>query len=378
MNEFQRLCLWASATDPETLEKCPNQSFMARGALGILFLVNYIILACVWLKVGHHYGGWIAAIVLGGLIPNAMLAFDRLLALDYRVGPQKPTKWIIVIRVWVALSLTILSSLTFTLERASSTLHERQLRNWNRANFELRQELKDKAEREIVRIGEEQTALKEHRKEVAESESTTPSELATARASLNKALYQRGNEKAGLEGAHEGEGAKYRVQDERVTYFQTQFNELKNKLDAKDKELGEIDRQLADLDKKMAQAEATRIKDMGSLNKQMEEDPRFVPLAQGIFADVSTLCELFNDPIVGAGAKITFLVIFSALSALEMLALISLNHLVITEYDYRLRNKHDEGIARADSDSLPYIEELRERLPMPQIIPFPPPESAEG
>lgn len=381
MQKISNVLYWLSGTDSEIIGECSVRDKMIKSGLGLIFLINYFILLLTWSKVGYRYFG-IVGLIPGILTPTAFLAFDRLIAMSQRrmTGPLAvyndnvhSTKNEIRLRVFMALSLTIMTTLTFQMSLADSIIREKADIEWKKDNADLRNDTvkfirakyADMRQKTTTAISALEKDLKvaEDRKAVASKES-----LESSRKSLEAFGLARG-EQGGLEkyaGSKvvSGQGVKMNTADAIANAEKAHKEETTAIFKDAEKKVNDITQNIEKLQNELVGISKSENDELAKLDDAISNNPLYVPKREGLFSDITIFMELFGDPKYAKGVWLGCISTWLFLICLELLALIGLYSAPTGTYDLKMMIK----IRQEAGDAIGAYETRRTDNTRPDVI----------
>jgi hypothetical protein len=317
-----------------------NQSCSIQYAtLGLVFALNYVLLAAAWIKVGWAYWGAVGVFVPGLAVPTLfILGVDRLVAMRSRplsgeLAAYSPPgsagmKLEPLLRVCMAVALSSLTTLTFMMSASAPSIAKLHARDAVLANANLRNELEARVEGQYLLA----TTQAQAREEVAEAErksqQTRAESLAVRLEEVQLAVRQARDgaamEAGGLGTRLQGKGPRWEAQQQLALQNEQSAADLSMQL-----RQARNARQAAQADLAQARADATlaldkRNNDLADLDYRVKIDPRYTAPVNGLFADAAAFLRLFSDPQVGSGFWLMAVLGGPVMLVLETASLIAL------------------------------------------------------
>jgi hypothetical protein len=368
---------WFSGTDNETIRACAPRDRRHRTALGLVFILNYVVLIVVWVKVGIRYFGW-GGFIPGLLVPSVFLALDRIFAMRHRrlTGElavydtgRVDSKAEVRLRIAIALALSLATTFTFQMDRAGSLIRERMQVQWEAANSQLREEIATQVKTEYAK---KKAYFQQYMKPLQEQRTNANNLLVEAQRAEQEssdktrlAREEQLREEGGLDGRPAGRGRKFYAQQGLTELHEGIAAEVKSRqqaiiavIEGLDKQLSGIADSLRDLDK----SETDQLAKMDTL---MQQDSRYVPKKNiELFSDAAIFVGLFFDPEVALGMWLLSLLMWVSLLVMELAALIAISILPPSSYDIaliaglrvdaaRFVKAAETRLAQGDADSPP-------------------------
>jgi uncharacterized protein DUF4407 len=350
MNNINYFFWWMAGSDKDCLEVATNRARKLHTALGIAFLVNFVLLMIIWTKVGIHFFGF-PGIVLGLLIPcGLVLGIDRIIAMRprplrgelavYGIRNDRGTITETIIRVFLSAVLCIASTFTFQLVQSHSLIAAKAADNANNANRALRQEMVE----QIIAVN------KKHQDLIAMQEKSKTSHLAnlietqreatnTEHEALTEARNAQGEriaEIAGHGSYAKGDGPKAKGHKKIADLNEAIAAEARRRKEVTTRTINQVSKELLELKTQVMKSESEKNLLLDGVAEKMRTDPRYVAQKSGLFAEATIFVRLFNDPDVAAGIWVTSIMTFGILFVLELIALVALLLTPSSSYDIAL------------------------------------------
>lgn len=373
MNKLKYFFWWMAGADKDNLEMSSTRARMLNTALGVVFLVNFIILLMIWSKVGLHYFG-LGGLVLGLAIGcGFILGMDRIISMSHRprngvldnygIRENKTSNTALFVRILMSVFLTLASTFTFQLQQSHSLIAEKSAESARKANQPLHQELVErvtseyKQQMEFISLQE-----KSHRERLAVVLNTQRDATILENEALVKAAASREeafSEVGGLGRRAVGDGVRAKAQRAIANQNEVVAADARHRKEVATREISQIRLELKDLQSQAIASEASQRKRLDGIDPQMKSDSRYVAVKSGLFSDATIFIGFYSDPEVANGIWATSIISFGFLLALELIALISLSQKPSTSYDVAvhateiktinsIRNKHTEGFTPLD------------------------------
>lgn len=358
--------------------------------LGLALLLNFIVMAAAWMKVGLHYWGAIGLVVPGLVIPGLfILCIDRLVAMRPRTltaelapySPQHPVgaRWEPMLRIGSAAVLSALTTLTLLVSQAGPSIKRLQDDDARKANMMLRAEIVERGEQQYrVRMAHAQAAeaaaIQERNEQQQRSESVA-SQLDEVERRARQSRDDAAMEAGGLGNRLQGRGPRFAAQEQMALQNEQVALALRERVRQHQAARQAAARALADAQRALAQAVSDRNRDQAEVDDVMKLDPRHVVPVRGLFADVSAFLRLYADPREGPGQWLLTILAAGVLFALECGALLAIALNPSSPLDVLRTARHREQAAGIVADSELRVAQARARMGAPLRVR---PVDAEG
>ena len=325
---------------PEDVTRLDQRTRIQYATLGLAFALNLIILLAVWMKVGTRYLGWPGLFVPGIAVPCLfVLGLDRLVAMRHRrlsgelagfnLPEGNPRRSETVFRIAMALSFSVLTTLTFMLDQASSPIRVKQDDVSRMKNRPLHEEM---TQRVLTSYDQRRTELdarsKQHqldRESLQKQIESVNQQMAEVQGRARIARDQAAMEAGGLDQRVLGTGPRFRAQ----LAMAMQNEQSAAQLQASQRNLiaqrQAIDKSAAELAVALNTALMGRNRGLANVDIDMQDDLRFQQPKRGLFADATAFVALYSEPGEAAGMWIFTLALFPVLLAIECAALLALS-----------------------------------------------------
>lgn len=324
---------------PEDMARLGQRARMQYATLGLVFLLNFVVLLGVWIKVGVAYFGVTGVLIPGIALPALfVIGLDRLAAMRPRVltdelagfnlESQHRNRWELRLRVAMAVTLSALTTFTFMLSLARDPIHEQQNLDAREANRPLRDDLTERLRSaHAMRVGQlsgQEQRLLQERKVLQDQADVAAQELSRAEALARQARDRAAIEAGGLQNRLQGMGPRFRAESQLAEQNEASAQVLRQQLHEAQAKRPPVDRELAEVQASALAAQAGLERGLARLDEHMRLDQRYVAPRRGLFADATAFIRLYSDPKEGAGQLVTTLLLGGVLFTVECAALLGL------------------------------------------------------
>jgi hypothetical protein len=345
MNIKKALLVVAGCND-QLIERCGDHTKNRYAGLGAIFLLNYLILVCVWSKVGFTYFGPFGLVAPGVLVPSLFLALDRLVAMRprklrgeleaYDVGASSSGNEV-YLRIWMAIVLSIATTTTFLIDQSKDLIEQKKQSQSTLLNKDLKNE--------YIRKGTEALELEISTKKqlLTSLESTlTMSKKELWGLGQKKTIFEAAALNAEVQAQEERGGLNGKVQgcqDKCLAQLGIAHVNRQALNAAIDREIKvelvylQTEEKINPLTISLKELLNERSLLLESVTKQYQADERYRFVATGLFADATTFLALYADENVGNGMWLFTAIIMGLMSTLELAVLLGLCLLPTTTYD---------------------------------------------
>lgn len=347
MNKLKYFLWWMAGADKGNMELSSSHAQMINTALGVVFLVNFIILVMIWSKVGFHYFG-LGGLILGLAIPcGFILGMDRIISMCHRphngvlnihgIKEKKTSHTVLSVRLLMSVFLCLASTFTFQLQQSHSLIVAKSAEYAKKANQPLRQEFverissKYKQQQRFISLQEE--SLNKNLLTVLNTQRINTTLENEALVKAGAAREEEFSEIGGLGSRAVGDGVRANAQRAIANHYEEIAADAGHHKEVATREISQIRSDLKDLQLQAMESETNQRQLFEGINLQMKSDSRYVAVQSGLFSDATIFFGFFSDPEVAYGIWITSFIIFGFLLVLELLALISLSQRLSTSYD---------------------------------------------
>lgn len=350
--------LWFVGLPAEAVKTHRMDIQMLYTGAGFLMVTWYVFMLIIWGKTGNHFFGT-SGLIAFCLVPTIILAMDRLIIRQFRspggelaayaVPELKPKRWEFVLRVFVAVSFSAVTTQTFLVERAQADIRAKQLQDQQLANEPLRREIAARIETQAVermRTIKARVAELQAQEVILKEDHTKARQVAEESESRARgAQFNVAAEIGGIEGRARGAGPRYEAYALVARQSQDAAVNARAREDRARAALAKVQTELRQLDAERERATSVQTEALANMDAAMQEDSRYVSRKKGMFADATTLIRLYGDKDVGPGLVFNCLLAAVFLLGLELAPMLGLAFLQTTplDVDRVSQNRRDAG-----------------------------------